>query len=220
MNHELLATVALLLLFLMLIGITNYLYKHFGWTSEKSRKFIHVAGGLLCLVGFSFIHSHWYVLALCAIAFTILLFTFIKKSLPSIHNTSRVSFGSILFPIPIYISFLAADYGHTGLYFYLPTSLLTISDTLAEWGGNKWGHRTMAFFARQKTLAGSLCFAISSFVISCFLISWFMKPKPLQLVAYSCLCMFVTTLAELLTLKGFDNLTVPVSALILIYLIA
>src|ERR1043166_8899619 len=139
MSPEFLTTVILLLLFLILIIIANYLYKHYRWSSENSRKFIHVAGGILCLVGFRFVHSHWYVLILCSIAFTILLITFIKKTLPSIHNTRRISFGSILFPIPIYFCFLASKHWNNNLFFYLPVFLLTISDTLAEWGGNKWG---------------------------------------------------------------------------------
>lgn len=219
MSRELLITIVLLIIFLILIIVTNYLYKHYKWSSENSRKFIHVSGGILCLFSFRFIHTHWYVLILCSIAFLILLISFIKKSMPSIHKTRRVSFGSILFPIPIYICFFASKYWNNELFFYLPVSLLTISDTLAEWGGNKWGNHTLSFFHKQKTLAGSLCFAASSLIICLFLLFQFTPVSIFVLTGYSLLLMVITTLSELLTLKGFDNLTVPVSAIITLYLI-
>jgi len=218
MSLEILATIILLSLFLVLIITTNYLYKHRGWSSETSRKFIHVSGGVLCLAGFRFIHSHWYVLVLCSIAIAILLVTFIKKSLPSIHKTRRISFGSILFPIPVYFCFLASKYWNNEVFFYLPVFLLTISDTLAEWGGNKWGHRTTSFFDNQKTLAGSLCFAVSSFIICIFAIFYFITPSPGLLIGYSFVLMLTTTVAELITLRGFDNITVPAASLILLHL--
>lgn len=216
MSREVLAPIILLVLFLLLIIITNYLYKHRGWSSENSRKFIHVGGGILCLTGFRFIHSPWYVLILCSIAFAILLVSFIKKTLPSIHKTKRISFGSVLFPVPVYFCFFASQYWNNDVFFYLPVFLLTISDTLAEWGGNKWGNRTVAFFNKQKTLAGSLCFAVSSFIICVLVLFYFIAPSTGLILGYSFLLMFTTTIAELLTLKGFDNITVPAAALLLL----
>jgi phytol kinase len=213
------AAIILLLIFFILIFITNYLYKHYKWASENSRKFIHVCGGILCLFGFWFIQSHWWVLVLCAIAFVILLITFLKKSMPSVHETKRVSYGSLLFPIPVYFCFLASRYWNNDLFFYLPISLLTFSDTLAEWGGNKWGDRTLTFFRKQKTLAGSLCFAVSAFLI-CFILFFYFTPFSLLIVVeFSFLLMLITTLAELLALRGFDNLTIPLSALVTLHLI-
>jgi phytol kinase len=219
MSSDLLATIILLLIFLILIVITNYLYGRYKWTSEKSRKFIHVSGGVLGLFGVRFIKSHWWVLALCSIAFIILLITFLKKSMPSVHETKRVSYGSLLFPIPIYLCFFVSKHWNNALFFYLPISLLSFSDTLAEWGGNKWGDHSLSFFHQQKTLAGSFCFAISSLII-CFILLFCLTHLPLALVIeYSFLLTLLTTLAELLTLKGFDNLTVPLSAAFILYLI-
>ena len=217
MNSGLLVSTVVLLFFFILILITNYLYRHYKWSSEKSRKFIHVSGGILCLSGLPFIKSQWYVLAVCSIAFIILLVTFLKKSMPSVHETTRVSYGSVLFPIPIYFCFLASHYENDQLFFFLPVSLLSFSDTLAEWGGNKWGHYTLSFFERQKTLAGSICFGISAFVI-CFILLFYLTSFSLWLIAgYSLLLMLITTVIELLTLKGFDNISVPISAILILH---
>jgi len=220
MNSELLVAGILLLIFFIFILITNFLYRHYKWSSENSRKFLHVSGGILCLSAARFIKSHWVVFILCAIAFIILLVTFLKKTMPSIHETKRVSFGSIVFPIPIYICFFASKNLNNDLLFYIPISLLTFSDTLAEWGGNKWGRYTLSFFHEQKTLAGSLCFAASALII-CFIFLFHLTPfSPLLLTGYSFLLVIITTLAELMTLKGLDNLTVPLIALFILYLIS
>lgn len=220
MSSEILAALVILLIFFILLFLTNYLYNHFKWPSENSRKFLHVSGGILALTAFRFIESHWLILILCGGAFLILLITFLKKMMPSVHETKRISFGSILFPIPIYICFLASKYLNNDTVFYLPIALMTISDTLAEWGGKKWGRYSRSFFLGQKTLAGSLCFAVSSFVICFFLLLFFNSFSSLQLVEYASLLTLVATLAELFTLKGFDNLTVPLSALVVLYFLS
>ena len=208
----------LLLLFLALIAATTFLHRHRHWSTENSRKFIHVAGGVLCLAGFSFIKSTVYVVALCSVAFVVLSISFFAKKLPAIHRTARSSFGSILFPIPICVCYLASKTWEDPIFFFLPVSLLTFSDTLAEWGGNKWKHRSRHFFAGQKTLAGSLCFAVSALLISiCLFVG--LTDHPVWSVALYCtLIALAATLAEALTLKGFDNLSVPLVALVLLRL--
>jgi dolichol kinase len=123
----------------------------------------------------------------------------------------------VLFPVPVYFCFLSSEYWNNDVFFYLPVFLLTISDTLAEWGGNKWGHHTMSFFNKQKTLAGSLCFAVSSFIICVLLLFYFIAPSTGLLIGYSFLLMLLTTVAELLALKGFDNITVPAAALLMLH---
>ena len=219
MNPELLAASVLLIIFFILLVITNYLYRQYKWSAENTRKFLHVSGGILCLSAVRFIQSHWWILILCTVAFIILLVTFLKKSLPSVHEIKRVSWGSILFPIPIYICFFASKHWTNDLFFYIPVSLLTISDAFAEWGGNKWGRYSLSFFHEQKTLAGSLCFGASSYII-CFIFLFYLTTfSSSLLIGYSFLLMIMTTSAELITLKGFDNLTVPTVALFILYFI-
>jgi dolichol kinase len=160
------------------------------------------------------------VLFLCAGVFLILLVTYLKKAMPSVHKTERVSFGSILFPIPIYFCFLAATRFDNDLLFYLPISLMTISDTLAEWGGKKWQKTSMSFFNGQKTLAGSLSFAVSSFVISLLIFAVFGNLSLQQQWLSSLIIMLIATVTELLTLKGFDNLSVPFVTLVILYVLS
>jgi phytol kinase len=207
-----------LLLFLLLVVITQWLYIS-RIAPEKSRKFIHVSGGILALFLPLCIQSHWWILLLCGSSFLLLLFTYLFKQLPGIHKTKRYSLGSLFFPIPVYVCFLVAVMMGNFLLFYIPISLLTFSDTAAEWGGKQWGRYTRSFFQNQKTMAGSLCFALSAWLICLlWLAVLFHLPFHHSLII-GFLVMLAATIAEALSLKGWDNLTIPAAAAGTLYLL-
>jgi dolichol kinase len=219
MSNQLLSALIFLGIFGLLMILTQILHKVFAIRSEVTRKFMHISGGLLSLFFFYFFKTHWWVLLLCLIAFLILLITYIKNLLPGIHKTNRVSFGSIFFPIPVYICFLIAINLQNHILFYLPISILTISDTIAEWGGKRWGTYTKSFFNGQKTLAGSLCFAASSFIISLVLFEVMFGLPFIETLSISIAISIIITPVELISLRGVDNLTVPLSTLGLLMLL-
>ena len=217
MNLQLLWLLVFLLILIGLIGIAELLHRKVKVRPEHSRKFLHVSGGLTCLLLPSVFDSHWWLLVLAVIAFSILLITYRKKLLPSVHQTKRYSLGSVLFPIPVYLCFLFAEWQQNVLFFYIPVSLLAISDTAAETGGNTWGHKTKQFFGGQKTLAGSISFFITALLI-CFI--W-LNPLALYPAAEATkMSLFIslsTAIAETITLHGWDNLSVPLVATSVLY---
>jgi len=83
MNQQKFYAILFLLIFLLLVGLSHILYRYFNWTSERSRKFLHVTGGMLALACPLVFESHWWVLALCMLSFTFLLFTYNQCSFPS-----------------------------------------------------------------------------------------------------------------------------------------
>lgn len=208
MNPQWLVSGIFLLLFLIIIMVAQRMYKA-SMDPEKSRKFVHVAGGTLSLFLPLFIDSQYYVLGLCSIAFLVLLITHIRKQLPSIHQTKRKSIGSIIFPIPVYLCFASSCINNNELLFYIPVSLLTFSDTVAELGGKKWGKYTPSLWKGQKTLAGSFCFLLSAAAITAGWLFFYDKPN-IELVL---LVTITSTVAEMISLRGWDNLTVPLTAL-------
>jgi phytol kinase len=219
MNQQLLWLLFFLLILLLLIIISEVLHKRFKWPAEQSRKFLHVSGGLMCLLFPAIFNSHWWVLSLAVVAFVLLLITYKRKMLPSVHQTKRYSLGSVLFPIPVYACFLIAEINNNDLFFYLPVSLLAISDTAAEIGGNRWGHLSKQFFGGLKTLAGSVCFFISSLLIITGLLYFCYHLSAIDVLKIGLLISLLTTVAELVTLHGWDNLTVPAVAILLLILL-
>ena len=142
-----------------------------------------------------------------------------KKLLPSIHRTSRYSVGSVLFPLPVYGCFLAAELLDENILFYLPISLLTISDTAAETAGIQWGHLSKQFFGGQKTLIGSLSFLITAIPLSfCWL--YFGCHCPLtKSITMAFVIAIAATITEMMTLHGWDNLSVPAVVLVILLLV-
>lgn len=216
MDQQLLWLFFFLLMLLLLIIASEMLHKHMKWTNEQSRKFLHVSGGGMCLFFPSIFSSHWWVLTLATVAFIILLITYQRKMLPSVHLTKRSSIGSILFPIPVYVCFLCARLKGNDLFFYLPVSLLAIADTAAETGGNKWGHLTRSFFNGQKTLAGSFSFLALAIIICVILLGPVYHLPFQEAMLIGSLVVLLSTIAELVTLHGWDNLSIPVVTLILL----
>ena len=212
MPSQLLSLLLFLTLLLTLIIISELLHRYWKFPAEQSRKFLHVTGGLMCLLFPTFFQSHWWMLALTGVSFLLLLTTYLIKLLPSVHQTKRKTIGSVLFPIPVYCCFFIAKQQHNDLLYYIPISLLTISDTAAEIAGTKWGHHTKSFFNKQKTLAGAIAFATTA-VIVCF--TWLtIFHYPLTTALYTCvLIALLTAITESLTLYGWDNLTVPAVAI-------
>jgi phytol kinase len=212
MSQQIIYAMIFLGIFLLLVLVAHALYKLGHVSTETSRKFLHVSGGFLALSSPLFFTSHWWVLMLCSLAFLLLLFTYIKHWLPSIHQTRRKSIGSVIYPIPIYLCFLVASQKNNTLLFYLPISLLTISDTIAELGGRRWGKASGNLMNSQKTVAGSISFAISALLIS---IAWQMKSNDslMQITIISLTITLIATVTEMVSTRGLDNLTVPLSTL-------
>jgi len=173
---------------------------------------------LLCLLLPEFFSSHWWVLTLTLLSFLLLLITYHNNVLHSIHKTKRYSIGSIIFPIPVYFCFLTADMADNNLFFFLPVSLLTISDTAAETAGKRWGYLSKQFFNGQKTLAGTIAFLITALILSIGWLYYFNFPLQ-QIIITTIILSLSASLMELLTLKGWDNLTVPMITVLVLWLL-
>lgn len=208
MKLQIMYALIFLSIFLLLVIISHVSYKFLKILSENSRKFLHVSGGVLALFAPVFFTSHWWLLILCSLAFLLLLFTYIKQWLPAVHQTARSSIGSVIFPIPVYLCFLIAENRNDDLLFYLPISFLTISDAIAQWTGKKWELHSLQLMNKQKTLIGSTFFAISALLIST---AWgsVLRLEVDQIILLAFTTSLIAAVTELISTKGWDNLTVP-----------
>lgn len=234
---ELLNTTFYALGFLVLFASAELLYHRFKVAVEITRKYVHVFTGIICL-SFPFVlETHWSVLILTC-SFVLILVTSLKFNLlKSINAVDRKTSGSYLFPLVIYIVFwIYSIYGQNNLsgtalshekfdrfslggtiYYFLPILILSVSDPAAALFGKKWPKGKYKIFKDYKTLVGSSAFFISSFLLGLI----FLLPNALNWhcgFLLSALIAFATTVVEAISHKGIDNLSIPVTAAVLLVL--
>jgi len=197
-------------------------YRRLKIEGEFTRKFAHFTS-TLAVVPFPYIFpSHWYVLVLACVFFAVLLITQQIKQLKSIHDIERKSMGSYLLPFSIYLTFLISDLSGNKFIFILPMLILAISDPMAAiLGINIVNYNgKIRFFGRKlmKTYLGSGAFFVSSFIITVIAYYFHFKVFDLNTFWLALTIAVMGTLAELISWRGSDNLTIPLSVVTVLVL--
>ncbi|MGG7665701.1 hypothetical protein [Dyadobacter sp. BHUBP1] len=196
--------------FLLLFGVAELLY-HFGKLgAEWTRKIVHIGTGLLTLLFPVVLVSHWQVLFLCASFLVILLASLKFGWLPSINAIDRFSYGSILFPVIVYLLFLVFQMADRGLIvFYLPILVLAICDPVAALVGKRFPFGKYQIMGSGKSAAGSLAFFASALLVTAVTVSAFDGAHSGMLLIL--VVPMMATIAEALGVRGMDNFTIPAS---------
>ena len=216
----------IIIAFIYFIGITlllvfnEIIYRKLKIKGEISRKFAHFVS-TLSTVPFPYIFSsHWFVLILASIFFLVLFITQNGTQLKSIHDINRKSIGSYLLPLSIYITFLISELAGSKLIYILPMLILAISDPMAAIVGmslEKYNHRIKIFgIDTKKSMFGSGAFFISSLVI-CLIALYFNRENfDVTTIGLSLAVAVAGTLGEMFSWRGSDNLSVPLSVILIL----
>lgn len=225
MKQDIINTIILAGAFLSLFAIAEVLYHYFKVKAELTRKLVHFGTGILSLLFPLMLSNHWFVLALC-VTFALILIASLKFNLlKSINAIDRISFGSLCYPLAVYSCFLIQSwYGQQSNYYggyliyYLPLLILAISDPLAALVGKQWEWIPFKVGKGTKTMAGTLAFFGSAFLISLVAFFAFQITFPFEYLVVSCLLIgAVTAISEAVSRNGFDNLFIPLSGSIVVY---
>lgn len=180
-------------------------------SDELSRKFIHIVGGLW-IASWPFLIDFAEIKVLSALMFAVALTSHYYKIFSSIHSVSRQTYGAVLFPLGIFMtSFITED----PWVFFIAVAHLALADGLAAVVGKKWGKKIAYHIGHEaKTVLGSVTFLLSSLAITTFYILlsgryedyvWILIAMPITL-----------SVIENTTIKGLDNLLVPIAVVFLI----
>jgi dolichol kinase len=219
MSENLLHTIYLAGAFLVLFASAELLYHKLGVSVEITRKYVHLLTGLLTMLFPPLIGNHWLVLALCGSFLIILVISLILQQLPSINAVERVTRGSILYPIIVYGCYLVFREYDQFMYYYIPILILAICDPIATLIGKKWPKGQYTTFGHTKTLSGSFGFFAIAIAICLVLILGLEEATLKEAIIMAFGVAFLTAIAEALTHKGYDNLTIPTSALLVLILV-
>jgi len=222
MKQEITLPVLLAGCFLMLFGFAEFLYHQKKVPAEWTRKIVHIGTGIITLLFPVLLQNHWQVLFLCGSFLVILLLSLQFNLLPSINNIGRFSYGSILYPVVVYGTYLAYAYAGKGLIiFYLPILILAICDPVAALTGRRYPFGGYLIGENKKTISGSLAFFTACILIT--LTTFYNLPSaPMEAgnyILFSLLISVTATVSEAIGIRGTDNFTIPASVILTLNLI-
>ncbi|MDA3953388.1 MAG: phosphatidate cytidylyltransferase [Bacteroidales bacterium] len=206
----------------LMLAFNELIYRRLQAKGEITRKFAHFTS-TLAVVPFPYIFtSHWYVLILASIFFAFLFVTQYSKKLKSIHDINRKSIGSYLLPLSIYLTFFISVKLENKFIFILPMLILGICDPMAAiLGMNIKKHNgciKLFGYKLNKTRLGTAAFLATSFIISLIALYFHREVFDLKTFLLAGSIAIVTASAELIGWRGSDNLSIPVSAVIVLVL--
>ena len=199
----------------MLLAESAYRFMHL--PTEWTRKIAHIGAGIIALTYPIYIDNHWIVLGL-TLSFTFILFVSKKQGIfPSIFAVERKSFGELFFVWSTWLLFLLYKTTGNGLYFYLPFAIVVFADPAAALIGQSFPIKHYAIKGHQKSLGGSITF----FIFSLFLTLFFVPATNFDNInfwIFAIIFAFIVTIVEAVSFKGVDNISIPLTAIVLLKL--
>lgn len=204
-----------------LVGISLFLvlnemnYRRWHLKAEYSRKIAHVMATLATLPFPWLGDIHWFLFGLTIFFLILMVVSKRAKKLNSIHDVSRKSYGSYFLPISIYLTYVVYTFSDAPIMYVLPMSVLAICDPVAALTGMTFKRHNvrLSWFGKtsSKTIFGSSAFFIVSFLICFGFLNWMTAQDIGQIILIAIALSILSTLAELLSWRGSDNLTIPLS---------
>lgn len=211
-------------LFLLLFVIAELLHRKLNIGSEVTRKIVHIFTGLLSLLFPLFFDEWWPVALLCGSFLIILIISQRTKQLSSINKISRRSYGSVLYPISVFICFIVfkqEEFSYQLMnpicFYCLPILLLAICDPSAAFAGSVYKKNNGV--TDGKTWAGTIAFFIAALIIAVPLLYFSLHTdKLLNAITSSIFIAASTAAGERFSKNGWDNLVIPLVTISCLYL--
>lgn len=218
MSEQMINTIVLGGVFLLLFASAEFLYRRMGFKAEVTRKYVHISTGLLTMLFPVLIGDQLLVLLLCGSFFLILLLSMSINILPSINAVDRKTWGSLAYPVIVYLCFLVYMQQELLMYFYIPILILALCDPIATIVGKNWPAGRFTIFAQTKTFSGSVAFFMASLLTSFLLLISLSELSVFHVIILSLSLATATTFVEAISLNGLDNITIPAVALSVLFL--
>ena len=185
------------------------LLRHVTKRPEPGRKLAHVGTGLLSLCFPAVFTRSWPVYAMCG-AFVVLLILSQRRGFwEGINGVERETNGSVAFPLAVAaLWYLSGELHHPAVY-ALPLGVLTLADPAAALVGQNWPLRRFRVFAADRSVGGTAAFFAVALVSAAALAYLGLAPSATAGVMVALAA--VTTVAECLSQRGWDNFWIPVT---------
>ena len=200
-----------------LIGLAEVLRKKRGYSSDFTRKVIHIGVGML-IWAVPFLFSQPWPFMIACLGFAILdLLDWHFGFFAAMASSSRSNLGTVYFPLAAgVVAYLFWDTPPLMVAALMP---LTWGDGLAPIIGKKFGHHSFHIKNTIRTIEGSIGFFVATFIAT-WLALWIM-PGPPNLTALDALLpalvvSLLTTFVEAVSIWGLDNITITAVAVFIL----
>ena len=199
------------ILFITIIALllfSNYLLNLQKLSPDNNRRLVHLIAGILMSAS-PLIFSNTIQPIFLAIIFIIInTATINNDSFKGIHSQERLSYGTILFPIS-YLLLILFFWDYTE-YLIISLLILAICDPLAAQSGQlATNQNKFIIWNDNKTIIGTIAFFFSSFIIVYTFGNIFFNNSNIYLLGLALFTAFGTTISEITSSKGSDNLSIP-----------
>jgi phytol kinase len=193
--------------FILILGLGEQIYRICPSRPELSRKLVHFLCGLTALTLPYLLHSHWTVLIMTVGFVGFICITKRRGLLKSVHLAQRGTYGSIYFPVPVYILFLLSH--NQPILYFVAILIMTVSDSLAALIGEAYGHISYEVEESTKSLEGSMIFFLATFLCVHLSLLFMTTVDKLNTVLIAIVIATLVTGFEAISFKGSDNLVIP-----------
>ena len=185
-----------------------------GGKPEHTRKLVHLGGSAIGVFLPLLVQSWPVALALTGSLSLLFLVTSKGKWLRSVGGVERSSRGSEYYPLAVFLVFVLAGDEY---WRYLASLLvLGVADAFAALIGGEYGRIRYAVEDEKKSLEGSLVFLVVAYLaIQLPMLLLTQLPAP-TIVLSSLLVALVVTGFEAVSLRGADNLFVPIATCVIL----
>jgi len=206
-----------------LLVVSEILVRKFGWKQFLTRKLVHIGAGMW-VWGILYFFDNWYLGIIPFATFIFLNFIIYKYEILKGVEKDDSSPGTVYFAFSITILFLV--FWRTGAA-VAAVMAMTWGDGLASLIGKIWGKRSYTFFKHTRTMEGSAAMFFGAFISMWFTLSYlpgsFLSPlsmtiSPTLVLSTSVAAALVGTLAEAVSPAGTDNLSVPFSVALILWI--
>ncbi|MDA0987129.1 MAG: DUF92 domain-containing protein [Bacteroidetes bacterium] len=203
---------------LILLLVAEKLRKVYINSPEITRKLVHIGVGLIIFYSPKIFTSGIPPILLCAIFIVINTYALLKGKLKGIHGTQRFTFGTVYYPIAVII-LLYSFWDNSP--FIISTSILVLafSDSMAAIVGENIKNPKYYFLSgEKKSYQGSITlFLVTTIIVFISLYSTQLQYSNEEIIMISTISGLIATLLEGVSIKGFDNLTLPLGVAFILH---
>ncbi len=200
------------------IGIGESLRRWRGYSTDFTRKFIHIAVGMWS-VGTVLLFESRYFALIPPLSFVVINYiSYRRETFKAMEVGEKGNLGTVYFPISFaLIIYFLWSWRHLVVASLMP---MTWGDALAAILGRHFGRYQYSIRGFTRSLEGSLTMFLFSWLAT-FLALLFFPPLGWQLsLLYSFIVAVIATVVEAVSIWHVDNLTVPLLSAFFLYLLA